>query len=78
VLRGPGVVVFCEVKTRRGDAFGAPFEAVTFTKQRRLRALAVRWLREHPQGGVAMRFDVASVEKAPGRAPVIDVIEHAF
>ena len=29
VVAGSGVVVFCEVKTRRGDAFGLPSEAVT-------------------------------------------------
>ncbi len=71
-------VVFCEVKTRRGDAFGAPFEAVTATKQRRIRGLAARWLAEHPQRGADLRFDVASVRAQPGRAPVVDVIEQAF
>src|SRR5262245_35879970 len=29
VLQRGRTVVFCEVKTRRGDAFGTPFEAVT-------------------------------------------------
>jgi len=72
------LLVFCEVKTRRGSAFGAPFEAVTFTKQRRLRVLATRWLREHPQGGVDLRFDVASVYAPHGYAPEIQVIEGAF
>ena len=35
VVAGGGAIVFCEVKTRRGAAFGAPFEAVTVAKQRR-------------------------------------------
>lgn len=78
VLGAPSLVVFCEVKTRRSEAFGAPFEAVTLTKQRRLRGLAARWLAEHPQGGVDVRFDVVSVLALPGRAPVLDVIEQAF
>jgi putative endonuclease len=72
------LVVFCEVKTRRGSAFGAPFEAVTFTKQRRLRGLAAQWLRAHPQGGADLRFDVASVYAPRGYAPEIQVIEGAF
>ena len=34
------VLVFCEVKARRTDQHGAPAEAVTRTKQLRLRRLA--------------------------------------
>jgi putative endonuclease len=72
-------VVFCEVKTRRGTAFGAPFEAVTLTKQRRIRTLALRWLSEHPEHRAPeLRFDVASVLAVGGNAPVIDVLEAAF
>ena len=41
-----GTVVFSEVKTRRTDAYGSPAEAVTVSKQRKLRALAGRWLEE--------------------------------
>ena len=71
--------MFCEVKTRRSTAFGVPAEAVTVTKQRRLRTLAARWLAEHPGAGAReLRFDVASVLAARGEAPVIDVIEGAF
>ena len=44
IVARPGELVFCEVKTRRGTAFGAPFEAVTNAKQRRIRTLALRWL----------------------------------
>jgi putative endonuclease len=79
VVARPGVVVFCEVKTRRSDAFGAPLEAVTVTKQRRLRVLAARWLAEHPDARARdLRFDVASIRAPRGERPVIDVIEAAF
>ena len=78
VLSAARLVVFCEVKTRRNNAFGAPFEAVTATKQRRLRGLAARWLSEHPQRGVNLRFDVASVYAPRGERPRIEVIEAAF
>lgn len=77
IARG-GLVGFCEVKTRRGNTFGEPFEAVTFAKQRRLRGLAAWWLREHPQGGAALRFDVASVYARRGYRPEVRVIEGAF
>src|SRR3989440_12611399 len=62
VVRRGRAFVFCEVKTRTSTAFGAPVEAVTRTKQMRLRHLAARWLDDH--AGVRateIRFDVASV-----------------
>jgi len=77
VLRRGRTVVFCEVKTRRGDAFGSPFEAVTFTKQRRLRTLAVRWLSEHSVRAGELRFDVAAV-RVRGSVAEIEVLEAAF
>jgi putative endonuclease len=72
-------LVFCEVKTRRGTAFGAPVEAVTATKQQRIRALALQWLGAHPDRRARdLRFDVASVLAARGAAPVIEVLEGVF
>lgn len=73
VLRTPGTVVFCEVKTRSSDRFGLPAEAVTPTKQRRLRVLATCFLRDHPQRGATPRFDVASV-----MGDDVEVLEGAF
>ncbi len=57
-------LVFCEVKTRRSSAYGAPVEAVTATKAARLRRLAGAWLAEHTDPGVPhaeLRIDVVSV-----------------
>jgi len=71
-------IVFCEVKTRRSDAFGTPAEAVTPRKQRRLRGLAVEWLSERGIRG-ELRFDVASVRPAGGRGGfAVEVLEAAF
>jgi putative endonuclease len=73
------VLVFCEVKTRRSTAFGSPAEAVTVTKQRRIRTLAMRWLDDHPEARArTLRFDVASVLAERGHLPVVEVIEAAF
>ncbi len=78
VLRRGTTIVFCEVKTRRSTAFGAPVEAVTFAKQRRLRGLAMRWLDAHGTRAADLRFDVASVLAARDQPPVIEVVEAAF
>jgi putative endonuclease len=79
VVARDSVLVFCEVKTRRGTGFGVPAEAVTFTKQRRLRTLAMRWLDSHPDARArTLRFDVASVLAPRDGVAVIDVIEGAF
>ena len=71
-------VVFCEVKTRPSNRFGAPVEAITRVKQRRIRTLAAGWLAERRLGGRDLRFDVASVMVERGTDPVIEVIEGAF
>ncbi len=76
VVRRPGEIVFCEVKTRTSDQFGVPAEAVTVAKQRRLRVLAARFLAEFScssGAGSQVRFDVVSV--VGGR---VQVIEAAF
>ena len=79
IVARASVLVFCEVKTRRTTAFGSPAEAVTVTKQRRIRTLAMRWLDEHPEARArTLRFDVASVLAERGTPTVIDVIEAAF
>lgn len=72
VAREPdGTVVFVEVKTRRTAAFGEPAEAVSPVKARRLRLLAARWLHDNPCGGAQLRFDVVSIVRVPGQAPLM-------
>ena len=74
VVRLGRLIVFCEVKTRSSDAFGAPVEAVTRTKRTRLRHLAARWLdTECPVRPREIRFDVASVLRGE-----VEVLEGAF
>lgn len=64
VARDGDDLVVCEVKTRRGAAFGTPQEAVTAAKLARLRRLAARWLQEHPVHPKAVRIDVVAVVPA--------------
>lgn len=74
VLAKGRTVVICEVKTRSSLRFGSPFEAVGADKQRRLRRLGARWLREAaPFRPDEVRYDVAGIV---GRR--IEVIEGAL
>ena len=78
VARHEGSVVFVEVKTRRGREFGDPAEAVTPQKQRRLVAMATEYLATHRLERVAVRFDVVTVEAAPGAVPAVTIVPDAF
>ena len=78
VVTRDDTLVFCEVTTRASTRFGAPVEAVTATKQRRLRMLATRWLAEHDVRRRALRFDVASVTRGSDGRLTVEVLEDAF
>jgi putative endonuclease len=74
-------VVVCEVKTRSSTAFGSPEEAVTASKQRRLRRLAARWLSDQHSSGSpprSVRFDVVAVLDKGSGGLVVDVVVDAF
>ncbi len=79
VARSGRTVVFVEVKTRSGSGYGEPAEAVTARKARRLRLLACRWLEQHrPADTGDLRFDVVSVVRRRGYAPVVVHLRGAF
>jgi putative endonuclease len=78
VVRNARTLAFCEVKTRRSDAFGLPAEAVGTRKQLRLRKLAGQWLGAHGPSGENLRFDVASVRPDGRGGWDVDVITDAF
>lgn len=63
-----GQVVICEVKTRRSERFGAPHEAVTQQKAKRLRSLAAQWMSAHDAQATRVRIDVIGV-LMPAGAP---------
>ena len=54
-------LVVVEVKTRTGDRFGHPAEAVTATKLARLRRLTGQWLASHDVRPRGVRIDVLAV-----------------
>ena len=78
VLQRDGLLVICEVKTRRGARFGAGFEAVDARKRRKLRAVGEAFLQQTRLRPVGVRFDVASVRLRLDGSAVVDVFEDAF
>lgn len=78
VLARGATVVFCEVKTRRGSAFGGPHESVHHRKQHKLRLLAQAYLAAHPTLPEEVRFDVAGVTLQGKGPPSVHVFEDAF
>ena len=80
VAREPdGTIVFVEVKTRSGLGFGAPSEAVGRVKAAKVRQVACRWLAEcGPPGQAELRFDVVSIVRRRGYAPIVEHLRGAF
>jgi|SRR5690606_7015196 len=54
------ILVFVEVKTRSGHAFGLPYEFVDAAKQAKLVRAANQYIAAHRYGG-EIRFDIVSV-----------------
>ncbi|NJC88895.1 MAG: YraN family protein [Desulfuromonas sp.] len=77
VARDRRFLLFVEVKTRRGTAFGAPAEAVGAHKQRQILRTAQWYLGSHRHPELQPRFDVISVLVDQGE-PTIAHIPNAF
>lgn len=71
------LLVFVEVKTRSGEGFGGPEEAVSVAKQKRIVAAAGRYM-ESIGYDWAVRFDVIAVVLSPGNPPEVRHHEDAF
>ncbi|HET8684649.1 MAG TPA: YraN family protein [Micromonosporaceae bacterium] len=78
IARDGDVLVFVEVKTRRGDAFGTPVDAVHSRKTARLRQLAAQWLAESGLRPMQVRFDVVSVVRRQAGGVRIEHLRNAF
>jgi putative endonuclease len=78
VARDKGTMVFVEVKTRRNNEYGYPQDAVTRSKQQRMRKVALTYLKKSGWERDC-RFDVVSIlidseDKVAG----IELIKDAF
>lgn len=72
VARDGDALVVVEVKTRRTREFGTPLSAVTPVKVRRLRRLALAWLREREVHPASIRFDVIGIVDGETARPILE------
>lgn len=77
IARDNGEIVFIEVKTRKSNRFGSPFEAVDSRKQQRMSRVALAFLLSRGMTDRAARFDVVAVRLVAGQ-PEIEVVKDAF
>ena len=78
VCRDHDTLVFVEVKTRGGEYFGRPFEAVRPDQRRRISRGALTWLRMLDNPEISFRFDVVEVVVAENEEPRLELIQNAF
>ena len=72
-----GVLCFVEVKGRKGPRFGAPAEAVTLEKRRRIAHAARVYLLRRRPAETRCRFDVVSIVESPADV-VVEIFRGAF
>ena len=77
VCREGETLVFVEVKTRSSEAFGAPSEAVTRSKQQLIARGALAWLKLLGNPDIYFRFDIVEV-RMTGKTAEATVIRNAF
>lgn len=68
-------IVAIEVKTRRGQGYGAPLEAITYLKTRRLRRLLFEWVRNAQPNSKQLRIDGIGITLRPAESPLIEHVE---
>jgi len=78
VARHRNYIVFIEVRSKTGDAFGTPEESITSAKKKKLIATALDYLDKHRGLPENWRIDFVAVELDPaGGAPNrIEIMEN--
>ena len=77
IARDGECLVFVEVKTRRSNRFGSPFDAVGFRKQQQVSRVALAFMTQHRCLDVPVRFDVVAVH-LEGQSSRVELIKNAF
>lgn len=78
IAREGEMLVFIEVKTRSGKAYGSPAAAITPRKQRQISRTAQYYLAEQDLFDTPARFDVVTVVIGNDQQLEIELIAEAF
>ena len=68
-------LIVVEVKTRRSDGFGHPFEAIDARKRARLWRLAIAWVAAHRAEAQGRRLRIDAIGLI-GPEPALATVEH--
>lgn len=72
------MLVFVEVKTRTGEDFGRPVDAVNREQRNRISRGALAWLRLLDDPDILFRFDVVEVVVGEDGEPRLEILRDAF
>lgn len=78
VAEDGNVLVFIEVKTRKNNRYGSPFEAVDTRKQRKLSIMAQDYIGRNKMEDRDARFDVVAVLLKKDSCSEVELIRDAF
>lgn len=74
IAKDGNILVFIEVKTRSGYAYGAPFEAVTHRKREKIKKVAMSYMKRFKKE-MPCRFDVISISVIDGQQNAEHIID---
>ena len=77
VAKEGDILIFCEVKARRGKSFGSALESITPSKIKKLRLAADDYMTKKKLHGTDCRFDVVTIDMGEGD-PSMELIRNAF
>lgn len=78
VAREGGDLVFVEVKTRAGNAFGSAAESLTSAKAKSLARAVREYIHNNRLDNESIRLDLVAITLPPGGEPEIDLIRNAI
>lgn len=78
IARDGNQLVFAEVRTRTGPAFGTPEDSVTHAKSTKMSACALAYLAERPAALGPWRVDFLAVDVRAGRVTQIRHLKNAL